>query len=51
MRKQAEAVDMLQGFQMIHSLGGGTGAGMGSLLLSKLREVRPSVFMLNLIVE
>ncbi|KAH0833481.1 beta-tubulin [Lanmaoa asiatica] len=28
----------LQGFQIIHSLGGGTGAGLGSLLLSKLRE-------------
>ena len=38
-RKQAEACDALQGFQLIHSLGGGTGAGMGSLLLSKLREV------------
>lgn len=24
---------------MIHSLGGGTGAGLGSLLLSKFREV------------
>jgi tubulin beta len=31
----------LQGFQIIHSLGGGTGAGLGSLLLSKLREVSP----------
>ncbi|KAF8729076.1 hypothetical protein AX14_006498 [Amanita brunnescens Koide BX004] len=40
-RKQAEACDALQGFQLIHSLGGGTGAGMGSLLLSKLREEFP----------
>ena len=38
-RKQSEACDALQGFQLIHSLGGGTGAGLGTLLLSKLREV------------
>lgn len=37
---QTEACDALQGFQLIHSLGGGTGAGLGTLLLSKLREVR-----------
>ncbi|KDQ59256.1 hypothetical protein JAAARDRAFT_33979 [Jaapia argillacea MUCL 33604] len=40
-RTQAESCDALQGFQMIHSLGGGTGAGLGSLLLSKLREEFP----------
>lgn len=38
-RKQSEACDALQGFQLIHSLGGGTGSGLGSLLLNKLREV------------
>ena len=38
-RRQAEACDALQGFQLIHSLGGGTGSGLGSLLLSKFREV------------
>ena len=27
--------DCLQGFQLCHSLGGGTGAGMGTLLISK----------------
>lgn len=37
-RRQSEACESLQGFQIIHSLGGGTGAGLGSLLLSKLRE-------------
>ncbi|KAF9223303.1 beta-tubulin [Gyrodon lividus] len=40
-RRQSEACDALQGFQIIHSLGGGTGAGLGSLLLSKLREEYP----------
>jgi tubulin beta len=38
-RKQVEPCDALQGFQIIQSLGGGTGAGLGSLLLSKMREV------------
>jgi len=40
-RKQTEACDSLQGFQLIHSLGGGTGAGLGSLMLSKFREEYP----------
>ncbi|CAK5079524.1 unnamed protein product [Meloidogyne enterolobii] len=38
-RKEAEGCDCLQGFQMIHSLGGGTGSGLGTLLLSKLKDV------------
>lgn len=36
-RKEAEGCDCLQGFQITHSLGGGTGAGMGTLLISKVR--------------
>ncbi|KZT07580.1 beta-tubulin 2 [Laetiporus sulphureus 93-53] len=40
-RLQAESCDAMQGFQLIHSLGGGTGAGLGSLLLSKFREEYP----------
>ncbi|GJJ08733.1 Tubulin beta-2 chain [Clathrus columnatus] len=40
-RHQSEACEALQGFQLLHSLGGGTGAGLGSLLLSKLREEYP----------
>ena len=37
-RKETENCDCLQGFQMTHSLGGGTGSGMGTLLLAKLRD-------------
>ena len=37
-RKEAEGCDCLQGFQITHSLGGGTGSGMGTLLISKIRE-------------
>jgi tubulin beta len=40
-RKEAEGCDCLQGFQVTHSLGGGTGSGMGTLLVSKIREEYP----------
>ena len=55
LRKEAEGCDMMQvgdiskygserdfqGFQMTQSLGGGTGSGMGTLLISKIREEYP----------
>lgn len=40
-RKEAETCDSLQGFQLAHSLGGGTGSGLGTLLLYKIREEYP----------
>lgn len=43
--RQAESCDCLQGFQITHSLGGGTGSGMGTLLLSKIREEFPDRMM------
>lgn len=33
------------GFQLCHSLGGGTGSGMGTLLISKIREEYPDRMM------
>jgi tubulin beta len=44
-RKEAESTDCLQGFQLTHSLGGGTGSGMGTLLISKIREEYPDRIM------
>jgi len=44
-RKEAEGCDCLQGFQITHSLGGGTGSGMGTLLVSKVREEYPDRMM------
>ncbi|KAF8685706.1 Tubulin beta chain [Rhizoctonia solani] len=41
LRKQVEQCEALQGFQLIHSLGGGSGSGLGSLLLAKIREEAP----------
>jgi len=37
-RKESEGCDRLQGFQFTHSLGGGTGSGLGTLLISKIKE-------------
>ncbi|PAA72599.1 hypothetical protein BOX15_Mlig011676g3 [Macrostomum lignano] len=44
-RKECEGCECLQGFQITHSLGGGTGSGLGSLLLSKIREEYPDRIM------
>merc|ERR1719240_1028211 len=40
-RKEVENADCPQGFQIFHSLGGGTGSGMGTLLLLKIRDQYP----------
>jgi len=40
-RREMEACECPQGFQVCHSLGGGTGSGMGTLLLAKIREEYP----------
>ncbi|XP_046357923.2 tubulin beta chain-like [Haliotis rufescens] len=61
-RLECESCDSLQGFQLTHSLGGGTGSGMGMLLMRKIREeysnriistysVMPSNKVSNTIVE
>jgi len=40
-RREAENCDCLQGIQMVHALGGGTGGGLGSLLLDQIRDEYP----------
>ena len=44
-RKEAEVCDCLQGFQLVHALGGGTGSGMGTLLINRIREEYPDKIM------
>lgn len=44
-RRECEGCDCLQGFQLTHSIGGGTGSGMGTLLLSKIRDEYPDRIM------
>lgn len=43
-RKEAEACDSLQSFLVTHSLGGGTGSGLGSRVLEALAEDYPKIF-------
>ena len=40
-RKEAEGCHSLQGFQLCHSMGGGTGSGLGSLFMTKIRDEYP----------
>ncbi len=42
-----KSVFRFAGFQVCHSLGGGTGSGMGTLLISKIREEYPDRMMLT----
>ena len=44
-RREAENCECLQGFQLAHSLGGGTGSGMGTLLMTKINEEYPDRIM------
>lgn len=44
-RRESEVCDCLQGFQLCQSLGGGTGSGLGTLLISKVREEYPDRIM------
>ncbi|CAN9509987.1 unnamed protein product [Ophioblennius macclurei] len=41
LRREVENCDCPQGFQLMHSLGGGTGSGMGTQLITKIREEFP----------
>ena len=41
------SIAFLAGFQLCHSLGGGTGSGMGTLLISKIREEYPDRMMMT----
>lgn len=42
-RRQAEPCDSLQSFLVLHSLGGGTGSGLGSYLIAALADAYPSI--------
>lgn len=44
-RKETETCDCLQGIHLTHSLGGGTGSGMGTLILNKIQEEYPDTIM------
>lgn len=46
-RKEVESCDCIQAFHLIHSLGGGTGSGLGTLALTRLREEYPDILLTN----
>lgn len=43
-RQATEICDSLQGFFFLHSLGGGTGSGLGTYILQDLADLYPEVF-------
>ncbi|XP_062510465.1 tubulin epsilon chain-like isoform X2 [Corticium candelabrum] len=43
-RKQAEQCDCLQCFFLLHSMGGGTGSGVGTAILDLLKEEYPEIY-------
>lgn len=45
LRQEAENCDCLQGFQLTHSIGGGTGSGLRTLITGKIREEFPDRIM------
>ncbi|KAL6574191.1 hypothetical protein OROHE_001095 [Orobanche hederae] len=49
LRNGSSSVFLIQSirFQVCHSLGGGTGSGMGTLMISKIREEYPDRMMLT----
>ncbi|CAL5981405.1 Beta-tubulin [Hexamita inflata] len=49
-RKQNELSDETNVFKMVHSLGGGTGSGLGSLICNKLREEYMKTVFFNQVV-
>ena len=49
-RVTAEKCDSLQSFFVMHSLGGGTGSGLGSYLLHLLEDAFPHVYRFNVAV-
>ena len=40
-----ESCECLQGLQLVQGLGGGTGSGLGTLLINKIREEFPDKIM------
>lgn len=43
-RGEAESCDSLQTFVMMHSIGGGTGSGVGSYILELLHDAYPEIY-------
>lgn len=49
-RREAEQCDFYQGSFMLHSIGGGTGSGLGSKLMELYKDQFPSSSLINVVV-
>lgn len=49
-RRSAEMCNSLQSFFLMHSLGGGTGSGLGTYLLTLLEDYFPDVYRFSTVV-
>eukprot|EP01113_Clastostelium_recurvatum_P040936 TRINITY_DN6438_c0_g1_i3.p1 TRINITY_DN6438_c0_g1~~TRINITY_DN6438_c0_g1_i3.p1 ORF type:complete len:310 (+),score=48.60 TRINITY_DN6438_c0_g1_i3:32-961(+) len=49
--KEVEACDMYHGCVVIHSLAGGTGSGLGSRIVSAIRDEYPHGYVLSIVVS
>ena len=49
-RINVEKCDCYQGINMIHSIGGGTGSGLSSLILEKLKNEYPKQYNFNFLL-
>ena len=47
MEKEVQNTERLGGIMILHSLGGGTGSGFGSLIVKKLKENYPSIPLMS----
>eukprot|EP01006_Ploeotia_vitrea_P064840 TRINITY_DN89106_c0_g1_i1.p1 TRINITY_DN89106_c0_g1~~TRINITY_DN89106_c0_g1_i1.p1 ORF type:complete len:483 (-),score=48.38 TRINITY_DN89106_c0_g1_i1:125-1573(-) len=50
LRRESEHCDSLQTFLMLHSLGGGTGSGLGTKILTLLEDEFPNVYRFSSVV-
>jgi tubulin epsilon len=49
-RKEVEKCDSLEGFMLLHSIGGGTGSGFGTYTMKVLKDHYPDVFKFSICV-
>ncbi|XP_039272068.2 tubulin beta chain-like [Styela clava] len=46
-RRETESCDCFEGFQVCHSLGGGTGSGLGTLIGQRIKDLYPDRMLMN----
>lgn len=47
LRYEIEMCDNVHGFQIVHAIGGGTGSGLGSLIMEKINDEYSSKIISN----